>query len=477
MTDPTDAEQGSIPAWQPPSPGGAGRAGLAPLVLYLGLALAVSLGLGLAEAVRMTRIVRTGTFEPPYLRPWYDCLPVPRHSGSTEQALGADFCQVYFSALALRHGQSAYEPDNAQFRDPLGRRPNYPPLVNWAYVPLTFLRYEDALIVHNFGSMFLFVAMAVVMLHALRAPRDSWVLALPIAFLTFLTCIGQSHFERGQFDFLSAGACFAAFALLFSADTATTALLVVLAGLLGAAKWTSGPFLGTFCGVCFVASGPGRRWRFAAVAGVILLSVALLWQGVRDYWPSIEFYELNARTAGVSLRHFLPAPLSKSVQVICAALVLVALRRCPRSSRESALRAASLPFAVAMMLQGFCFCTISYEYRAVCLLGMLPCVGLWCGNVPEVRPRYQAAIIGLLGVFLLIAFRVYPFVLWLSDRGTSLLYFAVSLMFLGFGLRLISCAGPQRAPSGSQGTAKGEAAADTASELTGNDIEEGVREP
>ncbi|MCZ2846159.1 MAG: hypothetical protein O2U61_06670, partial [Candidatus Bathyarchaeota archaeon] len=73
----------------------------------------------------------------PHPRPYYGLEPVPGTSLVPESkgVLGADFSQVFFSAQAIRHRESAYKPNNPEFRDPWGRPPAYPPLTNHLYIP------------------------------------------------------------------------------------------------------------------------------------------------------------------------------------------------------------------------------------------------------------------------------------------------------------------------------------------------------
>jgi len=171
---------------------------------------------------------------------------------------------------------------------------------------------------------------------------------------------------------------------------------------------------------------------------VLLIVVALTYDGIQEYWSSIRLFELDAEPRGISLRHLFPRPVAKSVQILSAASMLFALLRCPRPERDAALRSASLPFAAAMMLQGLCFCTIAYEYRAVYLLGLLPIASLWVGNACRVTPRHRAVALASVAGLLMFSLRVYPFLHLLRERGTVLLYLTTSLVLLGLGLRIIT---------------------------------------
>src|SRR5689334_9565215 len=93
------------------------------------------------------RLLETSTIGPPYPMTIYEQLATPgtARGPGIRGAAGADFSQVYTSALALRHGESAYRTRNPKFRDRWGRPPGYPPLMNWVGVPLSYLDYDDAL--------------------------------------------------------------------------------------------------------------------------------------------------------------------------------------------------------------------------------------------------------------------------------------------------------------------------------------------
>ena len=140
-----------------------------------------------------------------------------------------DFSQVYTSALALRHHASAYLPRSKRFRDHWRRAPGYPPLMNWVAVPLTLLRYDRALLLYTLLSAAgLLAARALVLLRGgeRRAIIYVYVVGAQAA-LCFLTPVGVTHLERGQFDVLVATASALAVGCVFSSRPAS--LFLVLA--------------------------------------------------------------------------------------------------------------------------------------------------------------------------------------------------------------------------------------------------------
>ncbi len=112
-----------------------------------------------------------------------DKMPVPRAKG----ALGADFYQVYLSARAGSAGESMYEPRSPEFRDPWGRRPNYPPFTNWLYAGIARLRYDVALVLHTLVEMSLFLVLATGFLYRQRLTGLVPHVLLAILCLVFLT--------------------------------------------------------------------------------------------------------------------------------------------------------------------------------------------------------------------------------------------------------------------------------------------------
>jgi Glycosyltransferase family 87 len=246
------------------SPSASGRAGSEARMVrrfFLALIGATFVGLVLAALTQQLVLMRGSAAGQPYPMTIYTPMAVPGMSsdGGASEAAGADFAQVYTSALALRGGQSAYRPTSPEFRDRFGRPSGYPPLTNWVYVPLSFLSYRNALFAHTALSMlFLFGVTALVLYQAKLQHHVGYAVAAQAA-LVFLTPIGATHLERGQFDLLVAAGTVLCFACSFVAQKSLLPFALIT-GFVGALKWTGVVFFGCFSALGFLLSSGLRRW-------------------------------------------------------------------------------------------------------------------------------------------------------------------------------------------------------------------------
>jgi hypothetical protein len=353
--------------------------------------------------------------------------PVPGAPG----AAGLDFSQVYTSALALRHGESAYNPRSAQFKERLGRPSGYPPLTNWLFVVLTPLSYYNALLVHVVGSLLLFLGASFALLKKTGLARHFGLVTLTIVSLYFLTPIGLSHLERGQFDLVTSIAYVLCFGCVFLSGNQFG--MAIVSGLLGATKWTLIPFLGCFSALAFLCSSGRRRFVFFAIPVTIVLATFVFYKGLLEYWTTIRTFEIDRDAAGLSLQHFLPRLWSKVTPILFTLIMLLAsfLFRPSSRTRRQLLYAISLPFSLALLCVCICFGTLSYEYHTVSLFGLIPGLVVWVERTPWISSKSKATTCALFGLLLLIAFRVYPIDLSFTSVSMTKVYLAFSLLFLG----------------------------------------------
>jgi hypothetical protein len=410
-----------------------------------------------------TELVQTGDYRLPAAeKPFYGILHVPGTSPPVTQAkdrqvqplwltlnmydpdrrprmlgaLGADFAQVYYSATALRHGESQYAPSNSEFKDPFGRKPNYPPYTNRLYMPLSFLPYYQAVIIHNFLSLGVFLGLAILMLKIFNLQTYIWKSLAFFLLLYFYTPLGFAHFERGQFDLWLA----CSYLLLFSCFFLRRRYVIpaVAAGLFGALKWSSAPFLGTFSLMAFLGSNWKKSWIFVMPGLVMVLTIIIFLPEVKEYWPSLQRYEFNARPAGISFMYFMPRLAAKALQITSCGLVIVLTLLLHRGNnhRLAAFKAISFPFALTMFIQGMCYGTISFEYRIVSIFGLLPAYLLWMEQGGIRSTPVKVTMTAIFALFLFISFRVGYFLIWdlptLIAPAMSAFYLASSAVTLIF---------------------------------------------
>jgi hypothetical protein len=385
--------------------------------------------------------------------PLYGLMPAPGTSpiASSPGAAGADFSQVYTSALALRNGQSAYHPTNRPFRDRYGRHPNYPPLTNWLYVPVSKLPYYQALLVHSGLSLLVFLGTTALLLSQAGLFPHFWRVVLVTMSLYFLTPIGLTHIERGQFDLYVATSFVACLACVVGGPGRLR--WAVAAGLLGALKWTAAPFLGCFAAAGWLVSRRAARWVWPVIPLVLAVATALFWREVREYLDSLQHYELGETPNGVSLQLILPRFWARAAPVLLTLAVSIAMLGFIRSGRERyrIFVSISLPFALALANLALSFGTLSFEYRTVSLLGLIPPLVVWVESEPWVSIRSKGFTCAAFGLFLVLTFRVFGF----SEETVTCvditrLYAGFALLFfgqcLGLLVTLIRASAPWPAP-------------------------------
>jgi hypothetical protein len=388
--------------------------------------------LALGTVYRDFRILLTADGSSFYPSPVYRILPLPVADSADKRApvAGADFSQVYTSALALRHGESAYRPKSAAFRDRFGRKPGLPPLTNWLYVPLSLLPYGAALMTHTVLSICLLLGIAFFVLGEAGLGRQRASVCLAILGLYFLTPIGLTHLERGQFDLLVAAAVLACVSCLLLPGGHPG--LAVAAGFLGAMKWTAAPFLLCFCAVGFVSADRRKRWDFFVVSMVMLLTTLAFGPALKEYWPTIQKFEIGAKPFGLTLQNFLPRWVARGVlpMVTLATAALVRIDGRSTAGRARLFESLGVPFALALACLSICFGTLSYEYHTVTLLGLIPAVVVWTSREPGVSRRCKVVTCGVFGTFLCIAFRAFM-LSFFSPVIMTAVYVAAALLFLG----------------------------------------------
>ena len=255
--------------------------------------------------------------------------------------------------------------------------------------------------------------------------------ALAQASLYFLTPIGLTYLERGQFDALVATAAALCVACVFQPRRSW--LLASAAGLLGALKWTSVIFLGCFSLVGFILIPGRKRWSFALVPAVMLLGTLPFWPGLVEYWKTIRVYEIDAIPYGLTLQHFFPRTVARLIPVVATLMIAGAARYRYRSEadRSLILRSISAPFAIALMNLSVCFGTLSYEYHTVATLGMIPGLVLWTMKAEEVPDWVKRTVCLAFASSLVITFRTFGLGGTLRPETLTAIYVAGAIIFFG----------------------------------------------
>ena len=380
-----------------------------------------------ATLSREFSLVRTGGKGEAYPQPYYGVLLTELATGPAIP--GNDFSQVYASAASLRRGGSAYHPANWR-----GGRPNYPPLTNWLYLPLTRFTFDVAILIQHVVSLLALAGATFVVLWQTGLRRHIGRVGFVQMALYFLTPIGLTHLERGQFDLLVATAVLLCYGCVFlPGNRFGTA---VLSGFLGAIKWSAPIFLGGFSLLAFLLGMGKKRWAFFLVPVVTVVVTLCFWRELPEYWASIKLWELDMKPSGLTFQHLLPRAVARVlpllVPTVMAALVWVRVDK--REARVRVLRSISFPAALILVIQSICFSTLSFEYHTVTLLAMIPAIVVWIERDPCVPGALKAVTAFSFGLLLLVTFRVLGFGSLFDSFGMTVVdaLFAV-LLFLECG--------------------------------------------
>ncbi len=402
--------------------------------MCLGVVLVVLLSLATATVLKEWELLRTSRVPAAYPPLIYSLMPSPGTSPvpGAPGAAGADFSQVYTSALALRHGESAYFPATREFRDRFDRPSGYPPLTNWVYTPLTLLSYYRAYVTHVVGSLLLLLATTAFVLWRTGLARHIPAVLLAQSSLYLLTPIGLAHMERGQFDLYVAVAAALCMANVFLERDALA--VAAACGFVGALKWTSVPFLVCFSLAGAALSSRSRRLRFLLMPAVLAVATAAFWPSVSEYWTTIRFFEIGAPPHGITFTHLLPPLAAKLLPGgLTLAVTVAALLAAGRSEsrRARVLEVVSAPLAMLLMILTICYTSISYEYHTVTLLGVLPGLVIWLERA-TVEPRgLKLATAATFGLMLCVSFRTFQLAPPFDAVAMTLSYAAFALVFLG----------------------------------------------
>jgi hypothetical protein len=403
-----------------------------------GLCLAVLIAHLIAGAANYWTLLRETRLAFPFFpKPFYSFMVVPV-PGEQRGALGADFSQVYYAASALRAGDSAYAPRDPAFRDRFARRPSYPPITNYLYMPLSLLHYRDALAVHIVGLQALLAGITLLVLAKLGHRQRVPLTILTNLMLVALTPVGFAQLERGQFDLVVASSYLLIVAAVYAGRRTTG--FAIAAACLAALKWTAAPFLLAISLVALAASRDlRRRVAFWAVPAVLVTSALVFVGDLSEYWPSLRELMREMQPTEISLEQFLPGFIVKGLAVVCTLgfAVLCFVRRRRGEDGLVALQAAVVPFALGLCVMTLWLPRMAYEYRVASLLGLLPVLIMWLdrGLVP-VRLRQITA--GLFGLFCLVAFRVFDLRgTFLTSPQMLLFYVPTAFAFLGLAVHIL----------------------------------------
>ena len=204
---------------------------------------------------------------------------------------------------------------------------------------------------------------------------------------------------------------------------------MVAAGVLAAVKWTALPLLGALALFALVTGPRGAR-RFGLFAAPLIAVASLLLVPDPRFIEHFRFWEETVRPQGVSFAQRMPGWLGKALPILTALIVASVLRwRRQPTERVGAVEATAAPLALALAIQGVAVGTVSFEYRAVSLLGLIPALAIWVERADRIPTGLKVATVGGFGLFLVVAFRVHNLTRTLPPNRVVLIYLAAAVCF------------------------------------------------
>jgi hypothetical protein len=314
--------------------------------------------------------------------------------------VGSDFAQVYFPALDIPHLQNAF--DAGLTLDPWKRPSRYAPLVELACAAtLCNLDFGIACLLHILVQLLLLYAVLYWMFRDLRLQQFFLPALLAVNACLFLTPVGLSWFERGQFSLYLA----VSYPLLVLGLLRKRWPLVAAAALLAFIKWTSFPPIFVILVVYVLSAKSLAELKanillvsvFGSVAAALLVLPALFSPGAEAFVRGLLTQEMQDLPKGASLLRYVPRLAVKLLPL--AAIALGALNA--RLNRD--LSAWLVPFSAAVVVIMLVYPTRAYEYGLPSVLGFIPLLFAWCREADAEVGVVRQALVGALLLFVLVA--------------------------------------------------------------------------
>jgi hypothetical protein len=335
--------------------------------------------LSIHSAAIVTRDMRTGDGSMAQLRPGprYEALRVPDTPFTARFQAGnrvaADFAQIYFVSREPGDLSLAYSDDTS---DPWQRPSRYAPFVHWVCAQtICQLPYGDASVLHMGIQYLIFIVSFAYACVTLRVHRHLLVALAAVHVGLFLTPVGLSWLERGQFS-LYIGA---AYIWLLLGIYRSSAVYLALAAVLAFVKWTSFPMFFVLLGTWMLAASDRSQFMqrvwLTAVPVTVIATLVLIFPGAGlAFVEGITLQESAFAPDGLSLARLVPRGLVKAIPL---ALVAIAVARSRRYRVEfSQLLPVVLASAILLQL----YPTWAYDYSVPSLFAFIPFAIHWANR-------------------------------------------------------------------------------------------------
>ena len=284
--------------------------------------------------------------------------------------LGIDFAQVYFPSKTLANLEINYSTGDG---DPLKRPSRYAPLIHYlCAISICNLDYGLATFLHMLIQLALFYLSLFYALIKLDLKKYILTSVLLVNYLLFLTPVGISWFERGQFSLYVASA----YLWLILGLQTRNPFLILLSACFSFVKWTSLPFVFVLLAVNILGNVRNRKElkRAFLLAGIfaavfVLFSLPFISQ-TKFYLIGLYQQELTSEADGISLMVFLPRTLVKTLPFLLIGLGWLAIRRLKEPMQL-------IPYFTGAAILLITYPTLAYDYSMPVLMGFIPLLFAW----------------------------------------------------------------------------------------------------
>jgi hypothetical protein len=284
--------------------------------------------------------------------------------------LGIDFAQIYFPSTQFSNLETNYSTGDG---DPLKRPSRYAPLIHYlCSSSICNLDYGWAAFAHMLIQLALFYLSLFYAIWTLDLKKYFLPIILLVNYFLFLTPVGISWFERGQFSLYVA----CSYLWLILALRSRNPFMVLLSACFAFVKWTSLPFTFVILSVDILANiGNGKELKHAfSSAGIfaaifILFSVPFIDQ-TKAYMLGLYQQELTFEPDGISLMVFLPRVIVKALPFALIGLGWLTAKRL----REPMLL---IPYSAGAAILLITYPTMAIDYSVPILMGFIPILVAW----------------------------------------------------------------------------------------------------
>ncbi|MFP6720945.1 MAG: hypothetical protein VCF25_11890 [Candidatus Poribacteria bacterium] len=306
--------------------------------------------------------------------PRYGFMRVPENHFTLKyesvNRLAADFSQIYFPSQKFSSLTTAYTKETL---DPWQRPSRYAPFIHaMCSISLCKFEYGFASFLHMLVQMLLFFLSFIYAFKILQIEKDLFPSILLVNFCLFLTPVGLSWFERGQFSLYVS----LSYLWLVLGLVNRNGYYIFLSALFAYVKWTSFPFIFLVLVLWLLNSKSIKELKYSIyLALVFLLTVVFFFLLYLEY--GIHFLvglfeqEIAYEPQGLSLMKLFPRFIVKTLPFMLVVLGYLNIRRCKNKFLFL------IPYFMGSGIILTIYPTLAYDYSIPCLFCFIPLVIYW----------------------------------------------------------------------------------------------------